>query len=418
MQVYKFGGASVATAEGVKNIASIILNQAESPLVVISAMGKMTNAFEKLLEGFISFDTNRINDELKIIMDFHQNIISGLGLSSSENYDRFVSDLKLELTSRQAATNDYDWWYDRIVGYGEMLSTSIISDYINSLGVKCTLLESRKLIITDDRFREANINYAKSESRLRNVICGDKQVYILQGFIAGTESGDFTTLGREGSDYTAAAIANMLSCESVTIWKDVEGVLNADPRIFADCVLIESLSYVDAVELAFSGAQIIHPKTIKPLQNINIPLHVRSFVNPSHKGTTICDEGKQRVKVPIIILRKNQILISIRPKDFSFVLEESLQNIFTLLNKYRQKVNLIQGSAVRISVSVDSSRYFDDLLCELSSDYRVKYNSDLELLTIRGDYESIEECHTNDYDIYIRQQTRRALRLLRKIKTQ
>lgn len=416
MQVYKFGGASVATADGVRNIASIILNQTESPLVVISAMGKMTNAFEKLLEGFISLDAKATSDMLRLIEDFHQNIIQGLELKASENYNHFVAELKLELSRNDVKCEDYDWWYDRIVGYGEMLSTSIISDYITSQGVKCKLLESRKLIVTDDMFREANIDFAKSEASLRGATSEENQIYILQGFIAGTESGDFTTLGREGSDYTAAAVANMLSCDSVTIWKDVEGVLNADPRVFEDCVLIDSLSYVDAVELAFSGAQIIHPKTIKPLQNKNIPLYVRSFINPSHKGTVIRDEGKKMVEVPIIILRKNQILISLRPKDFSFVLEESLQNIFTLLNKYRQKVNVIQGSAVRISVSVDKSRYFDDLLQELLQDYRVKYNSDLELLTIRGDYESVEPCHTNGYDIYIRQQTRRALRLLRKIK--
>ncbi|MEG1634836.1 MAG: aspartate kinase [Rikenellaceae bacterium] len=371
MQVYKFGGASVATAEGVKNITSIILNQTDFPIVVISAMGKMTNAFEKLLEGFISLDADRKSKELKTITAFHENIISDLGMGSSSHYNHFIDDLKNELSVSNISTHDYDWWYDRIVGYGEMLSTSIISDYLSFIGVENTLLESRKLIITDGRFREANINFAKTEVNLRSVV-NSHQIYLLQGFIAGTAEGDFTTLGREGSDYTAAAVANMLSCESVTIWKDVEGVLNADPRIFSDCVLIPALSYVDAVELAFSGAQIIHPKTIKPLQNKDIPLHVRSFLNPSHAGSVICDVGKERVKVPIVIMRKNQILISIRPKDFSFVLEESLQNIFTLLNNYRQKVNVIQGSAVRISVSVDASRYLDDLISELSKDYRGK----------------------------------------------
>ncbi|MFI3314668.1 MAG: aspartate kinase [Rikenellaceae bacterium] len=415
MQVYKFGGASISTATGVKNITSIILKEKDLPIVVVSAMGKMTNAFEKLLEGFVSCNNELLTAQLNCIESYHREIIKDLGIGTSLKFENFLVELKTLLQNSDREEKNYDWWYDHIVGYGEMFSCSIVSDYITHLGHENKLIESRKTIITDDVFREANIEFSETTKRLKKAISGTG-IHILQGFIAGTRRGEHTTLGREGSDYTAAAVANMLSCDSVTIWKDVDGVLNCDPRIFSDCTPIPSLSYIDAVELAFSGAQIIHPKTIKPLENKNIPLYVRSFINPSHPGTIISQTSDKIDNVPFVIVRKNQVLISIRPKDFSFVLEESLQDIFTILNHHRQKVNLIQGSAVRISFSVDKSRYFDALLEELSPKYKVKYNDGLELLTIRGRYKEIEKTHTEGHDIYIRQQTRRALRLLRRAK--
>ena len=415
MQVYKFGGASVATAVGIKNICSIILKESEAPIVVISAMGKMTNAFEILLEGFISSNRGMMSSSLQTIISYHQQIINDLDMLIHPQLDLYMSQLKSVLTL-SIEDKEYDYWYDQIVSYGEMFSTSLFTDYLSFKGFPCKLIDAREVIVTNSRFRSADILYTESTERLSAAIEVDK-VNVIQGFIAGDSAGNTTTLGREGSDYTAAAVANMLGCSRVTIWKDVDGVLNADPRIFNNCVLIPRLSYVDAVELAFSGAQIIHPKTIKPLQNRNIPLHVRSFVNPECSGSIIDDVGNKKIDVPIIIIRKNQVLLSIRPNDFSFVLEDSLQDIFTLLNRSNQKVNMVQASAVRISISIDNTPNFKKLLEELSDSYKIKYNDNLELLTIRGHYKSIQEEHTAGYDIFIKQETRRALRLLRKLQS-
>ena len=414
MQVYKFGGASVATAIGIKNVYSIILKEKEAPIVVISAMGKMTNAFEILLEGFIASNKEQVSNSMQMISSYHTQIIDDLKMTQHPQFDFYLSQLNEALTQYNEG-REYDYWYDQIVSYGEMLSTSLFSDYLSSQGCLNKLLDAREVIITDSRFRDANIEYAKSTEKLNSTIKQDC-VNIIQGFIAGDSDNNSTTLGREGSDYTAAAIANMLDCNKVTIWKDVDGVLNADPRLFDDCILIPRLSYVDAVELAFSGAQIIHPKTIKPLQNKNIPLHVRSFINHECSGSVIHDIEKKQIDVPIIIVRKNQVLLSMRPMDFSFALEESLQDIFTVLNSYNQKVNTVQASAVRISISIDHTIHFNNLLTELSARYKVKYNDNLELLTIRGDYNTLKEDHIKGYDIFVKQETRRALRLLRKPK--
>ncbi len=412
MQVYKFGGASVSTADGIKNVCSIILKESERPIVVISAMGKMTNAFEILLEGFLASNRDAINSSFITIESYHKDIITALNLEVHPQFDGFLEELKQRIHT-EVDTRGYDYWYDQIVSYGEMLSTSLVSDYLESTGIKSNLIDSRATIITDSCFRSADINFSESPKRLKRAI-KRSSINILQGFISGDIEGNTTTLGREGSDYSAAAIGNMLNCKRVTIWKDVEGVLNADPRLFKDTVLIPRLSYVDAVELAFSGAQIIHPKTIKPLQNKNIPLHVRSFLNPEGEGSIIQDTDKAPVDVPIIIIRKNQVLLSLRPKDFSFVLEECLQELFTVLNRYNQKVNIVQASAVRISVSIDKTHHFPALLEELSTRYKAKYNDNRELLTIRGDYDSIKDNHTKNHSIFIKQETRRTLRLLRK----
>ena len=304
--------------------------------------------------------------------------------------------------------------YDGTVSYGELLSTAIVASYARQCGVEAVRVDMRECLVTDDRYREATVDFEESAERLRKVVECGARMFVMQGFIGGTRDGRATTLGREGSDYTAAAVASMLGCESVTIWKDVDGILSADPRIFSDVTLIDRLSYVDAVELAYSGAQIIHPKTIKPLQNKNIPLYVRPFGAPDKPGSCICRwDDYVPPRVPVLILKRSQVLLSVEPKDFSFAMEESLEKVFTALNRHRQKVNMVQSSAVRISVSVDASRYFDDLVNDLKQDFAVRYNDNLELLTIRGYTWDIVERESLGYTIYIKQQTRRSIKLLR-----
>jgi aspartate kinase len=283
-------------------------------------------------------------------------------------------------------------------------------------GIDNSWLDMRQLLVTDSNFREANVRMDESQKRLLQASDFEKhRVYIGQGFIGANLKGDPTTLGREGSDYTAAVVGNLLDAVSVTIWKDVPGILNADPRIFENTVLIPELTYLDAVELAFSGAQIIHPKTIKPLENKKIPLFVRPFNEPTNKGSVIKAETKTPIQIPILIVRKNQVLITMRPRDFSFVLEESLSKAFMLMNKHRLKISMIQSSAVSISVCVDQSRYLADALDELSNDFKVSYNENLELLNIRGINPEIEQSSTRNRLILLQQRTRKTGRFLMKV---
>ena len=273
----------------------------------------------------------------------------------------------------------------------------------------------RGLLVTDSNFREANVRIDESQIRLQ--IAADftkNRIYIGQGFIGANIKGHSTTLGREGSDYSAAVVGNLLNAESVTIWKDVPGILNADPRLFEDTVHIPELTYLDAVELAYSGAQIIHPKTIKPLENKNIPLYVRPFGNPSEAGSVIKATIEKPIDVPILIVRKNQVLITVRPRDFSFVLEESLLKAFAVMNKHRLKVAMIQSSAISISVCVDNSRYLAGALDELGNDFKVTYNDGLELLTIRGITDEIVQKTTHGRVLLLTQRTRRSGRYLMK----
>jgi len=280
-------------------------------------------------------------------------------------------------------------------------------------GLHNSWLDLRGLIVTDSNFREANVRMDESQVRLLKATDFTKsRIYIGQGFIGANIKGDPTTLGREGSDYSAAVVGNLLGAESVTIWKDVPGILNADPRIFENTVHIPELTYLDAVELAFSGAQIIHPKTIKPLENKHIPLYVRPFGNPTEAGSVIKAVTEKPIDVPVFILRKNQVLVTIRPRDFSFVLEESLSKAFVVMNKHRLKIALIQSSAISISVCVDNTRYLAGALDELGNDFKVTYNDGLELLTIRGLNDEIVDRYTTGRDVLLSQRTRRTGRFL------
>jgi len=416
MQVYKFGGASVRSAEGIRNIFRIVSTVNDNLFIVVSAMGKTTNAMEVVLDYFMKADHQASLNKLAEVEAYHKEIIDELficpeiGIAALEPY---FTELKNIIS--KGVGDDYDRWYDRLVSYGEIFSTKIVSAYLLESGLKNAWLDLRGLIVTDSNFREANVRMDESQIRLQ--IAADftrNRIYIGQGFIGANIKGDATTLGREGSDYSAAVVGNLLNADSVTIWKDVPGILNADPRLFENTIHIPELTYLDAVELAYSGAQVIHPKTIKPLENKNIPLFVRPFGNPTQAGTVIKSKIEKPIDVPILIVRKNQVLITVRPRDFSFVLEESLSKAFAVMNKHRLKVAMIQSSAISISVCVDNSRYLAGALDELGNDFKVTYNDGLELLTIRGITEDIVQKTTNGRTVLLTQRTRRSGRYLMK----
>ncbi|ADQ78396.1 aspartate kinase [Paludibacter propionicigenes WB4] len=416
MKVYKFGGASVRSAEGIRNIAHIVSGVNDQLFIVVSAMGKTTNAMEVVLDYFMKANHQASLDKLTEVETYHHDIITEL-FAQPETGKAAIKPLFDEL--RQYITNgigdDYDRWYDRLVSYGEVISTKIVSVFLAESGIDNAWLDLRQLIVTDSNYREANVRMDESQIRLQQAADFSKnRIYIGQGFIGANIKGDPTTLGREGSDYSAAVVGNLLNAESVTIWKDVPGILNADPRIFENTVHIPELTYLDAVELAYSGAQIIHPKTIKPLENKQIPLYVRPFGSPTEAGSVIKATTEKPIEVPILILRKNQVLVTIRPRNFSFVLEESLSKAFAVMNKHRLKVAMIQSSAISISVCVDNTRYLAGALDELGNDFKVTYNDGLELLTIRGLNDEIVEKNTTGRTCLLTQRTRRSGRFLMK----
>lgn len=418
MKVYKFGGASVRSADGIRNIVRILSGAQDDLFIVISAMGKTTNAMEVVLDYFMKADHASALQKLDEVEKYHHDIIGELFTNTESGFSAIkpaFDELKKYLA--EGVGDDYDRWYDRLVSYGEVISTLIVSAFLAESGVENQWLDMRGLLVTDSNFREANVQMGVSQVRLQTAVDFSKhRIYIGQGFIGANIKGDPTTLGREGSDYTAAVAGNLLNAQSVTIWKDVPGILNADPRLFDDTVLIPELTYLDAVELAYSGAQIIHPKTIKPLENKNIPLYVKPFGSPEEAGSVIKSVTDHPVTVPVLILRKNQVLVTVRPRDFSFVLEESLSKVFAILHKHRLKVSLIQSSAISISFCVDNTRYLPGALDELGNDFKVTYNENLELLTIRGINDDIVRSTTQDRQILVKQQTRKAGRFLMKEK--
>ncbi len=410
MKVYKFGGASVATSEGISNVARIISLCEDDVLVVVSAMGKTTNALERVLDALMADDHVLAQREWDSIVAYHDAVIDRLSLPHDILPFRSVPSLWDK--------SDYDLSYDQLVSLGELISSAIVQACLLSQGIDCDRLDMTRLLRTDHTYRDARVDLAVSQALLRQALQkSTKRVHVLQGFIGGTEDGLRTTLGREGSDYTAALVGNFVDAESVTIWKDVPGILNADPRLVPNTVLIPELRYSDAVELSYSGAQIIHPKTIRPLENKHIPLYVKPFGDPAAPGSKIHADAKGPIQVPVYIWRKNQVLITVRPKDFAFVLEESLNTLFEIIHRHRLKVSLIQASAVTISVSVDHTRYVAAALEELAERFTLNYNGGLSLLTIRGTTPRILEQETQGREILLSQTTRRTARLLIKENT-
>lgn len=412
MRVFKFGGASVKDSNGVKNLLSIVRQQTDELVVVVSAMGKTTNALERIVDTIISGDKQEVERLWKELLAYHQQIAADLGV----NLQEVVADdvLGAVMAHKNAANAVYDDLYDTIVSIGELLSTSIVAAYLNKEGIKAQLWHMPKLLVTDVSFREAVVNNQASAQQIQQAWHDPyrPRVVVAQGFIGGTETGHRTTLGREGSDYTAALIANYLEAENVTIWKDVPGILNADPRLEENTVLIPELNYSEAVELAYSGAQVIHPKTIRPLENKHIPLLVRPFGALEEAGTIIKAAPTKPVSVPVYIWRKEQVLITMRAKDFSFVLEDSLSHIFDVIQRCRLKVSLIQSSAVTVSVCVDNSRSLKKALEMLNERYKVSYNEHLSLLTIRGTTKEIVKQEQQNRNILLSQLTRRTAKFV------
>lgn len=419
MKVFKFGGASVKDASAVKNAGEILKQfDGEKLIVVISAMGKTTNGLEKVVNACY----NKTGDALEIleeIKSFHEKIMNELFENNQHEVYQKVNNLFVEIEwVIEDEPRGYDFIYDQIVSFGELISTTIVSAWLNENGINNSWLDIRDCLLTDNNYREAKVDWKQSEALFNEKISGllkTKSIIITQGFIGNTSENFTTTLGREGSDYTAAIIAHIMNAESVTIWKDVPGVLNADPKFFNDAQKLEQLSYLDAIELAYYGASVIHPKTIKPLENKNIPLHVRSFLQPTAKGTTIGKDLQTKPLVPSFIFKTNQVLISIAAKDFSFIAEENLSSIFGTFAEIGIKLNLMQNSAISFSVCIDDDQFKVPKLIErLKEDYRVRYNSDLQLYTIRHYYPSTIETLSAGRDILLEQRSRNTAQLVMK----
>lgn len=405
MKVYKFGGASVRNADGVRNLRHIVEGE-ENLFIIVSAMGKTTNALERVFSHMQKAEKEAANEEIKQIQDYHAEIIDDLW---GEHTD--INEVTLLFGQLRNIVNDIvyrkadaELWYDTIVAYGELISTTIISKYLNHTNIRNRWIDMRTTFLTNQRHKDANVDIKASKHRLRAALENTGVgVFVGQGFIGGAPDGTTTTLGREGSDYSAAVVANILGAESMSVWKDVDGVLNADPKIFKDAVKIDALNYLDTIELAYSGAQIIHPKTIKPLQNKNIPLYVRPFGDKSKPGTMICGEV-EHATMPIMIYKRDQVLLVIRSKDFSFVMEEKFGVVFQLLDQYRIKTHLINNSAVDLGLCVDASWHIDDLIAALEEeDFIVEKTEDVGLLTIRNYTKELSDRYIHSQQAIIRQ---------------
>jgi len=383
MLVFKFGGASVKDVEGVKNLKNIIqLYENQTILVVVSAMGKMTNAFEEVVKMF--YKKEEYARKLQEIADYHQILINGLFEDKTEitaSLSDHIQRIKDYLESVDGQR--YDEIYDQVISNGELISTLIISTYLNQEGVGNRWLDARKYLKTDATFREAKVNWVATQSSI-DLLEQNVKLFITQGFIGGTFDNKTTTLGREGSDYTASIFAHCLKAESVTIWKDVPGVLSADPRLFSEYQKFDQLSYTEAVEMTYYGATVIHPKTIKPLQNSNIPLYVKPFLQPEEAGTIINSGEFLQKNISAIIVKKNQLLISIATKDFSFISELNISHIYEIFAKLNLKCNVSQNSALSFTVCLDyDDMKFEELIKSLETSFKVRYNENVTLYTIR-----------------------------------
>lgn len=384
MRIFKFGGASVKSPDDVKNVAQVLQHEGtENILVVISAMGKMTNAFEKIVDCYYRNNKADLEKAILFVQEFHKQMINGLFTKNHTVYNKITilfGELSGFLISNKS--KEYNYIYDQIVGFGELLSTTIVSAYLQEIGIDNTWIDVRNYIKTDTTYRDAKVNWNETEQAIKKGINTSK-LNITQGFL-GSYNNQTTTLGREGSDYTAGIFAYCLNAESVTIWKDVKGVLNADPRVFTETKLLRNISYTEAIEMAFYGASVIHPKTIQPLEQKNIPLYVRSFEDVNQRGTCVGRGEGIEPKIPCFIVKKNQILISVSAKDFSFMVEDNISYVFQKLHEHSLKVNLIQNSAISFSVCVDDKFFnFENFYNELKESFDIKFYKDSTLFTIR-----------------------------------
>ena len=385
MRVFKFGGASVKDASSVKNVVRVLEEVGhDNTLLVVSAMGKTTNAMEDIVNAYFK-DKSLLPAAVHEVVQYHNNILHDLFPNGQHPVFTQVKTLFDEVQGFLVWNKSpkHGFVYDQVVGYGELVSTTILSAYLNEIGIANQWLDVRTLIKTNDDYRDAIVNWEKTQKNVTEKVDKSK-LNITQGFLGSDDNNFTTTLGREGSDYTAAILAYCLNAEEVTIWKDVPGVLNADPRYFEKTELLNKISYREAIELAFYGASVIHPKTLQPLQRKEIPLHVKSFINPKDKGTTVGKGIGIEPKVPCFIVKKNLVLMKLSSLDFSFIVEDSISELFKLLHDHQMKVDLIQNSAISFSVCVDNK--FDklqDLLNLLKSRFKVVHQEGVSLYTIR-----------------------------------
>lgn len=415
MKVFKFGGASVKDADGIKNVYDVLEKVGhEDVLLVISAMGKTTNAFEVVIKNY--FDKSpELQASVQEVKKYHNQIL--MDLFEDENSAVFgaVNAIFADLESflQHNKSPNYNFVYDQIVSLGEVLSTTVVSHYFNSRGLKNQWIDVRELIKTDNTYRDAIVDWDLTQKNIKGL--KKKTLNITQGFLGSDENGFTTTLGREGSDYTAAIFAYCLNAENVTIWKDVPGVLNADPRYFENAILLNQISYREAIELAFYGATVIHPKTLQPLQKKEIPLFVKSFVNPLLPGTRVSKGADLEPQASCFIVKKNQLLISLSSLDFSFIMEENISEIFMLLHKYKIKVTLIQNTAISFSICVeDKFGNFPELKTILSKKFQVTYNENVSLYTIRHFDEKSADAVAQGKEILVKQISRETMQLVTK----
>ncbi len=430
MKVFKFGGASVNSVERIKNLGNIVKQYEAEPLVIIiSAMGKTTNGLEKVVDAFFAGNNKEALQLFEIVKHQHINTSKFLLVTHFNDCLSQLSDFftEIEWLLHDKPVRDYDYYYDQIVCSGELMSTSIICHYLNEINIPNQWLDVRDLIRTDNNFREATIDWDITSEKIQAAVITDQSseksvssinshissnIFITQGFIGSTDANESTTLGREGSDYSAAVFANILQAESVSIWKDVEGVMNADPKIFPDAKLIAELSFTEVIEMAYYGAQVIHPKTIKPLENKGIPLFVKSFLHPNLTGTIIHKKNSKQLP-PIIVLKNNQVLIHLNSQDFSFVGEEPMSKLYKIFGILKMKPNLIQTGAINVQVCMDyRADKIEQFAAEASSLFDIQIEKDLNLLTIRHYQADILKAFSSHKNIVLTQQTKETVQLL------
>jgi aspartate kinase len=414
MRIFKFGGASVKDAEGVRNLIQVLRETGtEKTFLVVSAMGKMTNALEVAVDAYFK-DKEAVTPAMEAVESFHLEILRDLFPSEGHPVYLEVRKLFEEVRGFLAWNKSpkYAFVYDQVVGYGELLSTTIIGQYLMEEGIENTLLDIRRYIKTDANYRDVRVDWTQTQKEIA-ALSGSSRLFITQGFLGSDENNFTTTLGREGSDYTAAIIAFCLNAESVTIWKDVPGVLNADPRYFEKTRLLNRISYREAIELAFYGASVIHPKTLQPLQRKEIPLYVKSFLNPSDPGTQVGKGIPLEPKIPCFILKRNQVLMKLSSLDFSFIVEENISEIFKLLHDYKMKVDLIQNSAISFSVCFDNRfGQLPELLQHLKGKYRVKHQEGVSLYTVRHFDSKAIASLLNGRDVLLEQRGKETVQLV------
>jgi aspartate kinase len=416
MRIFKFGGASVKDAEGIRNVHNVLQTVGfEDVLLVVSAMGKTTNALEIVIKNYFE-KSPELQSSIQEVKKYHNQILLDLFEDEKNAVFTDVNSLfsGLDHFLNQNKSPNYNFVYDQVVSYGELISTTIISHYMSFMEIKTQWLDVRNFIKTDTTYRDANVDWDLTQKNISKNV-KKKILNVTQGFLGSDENNFTTTLGREGSDYTAAIFAYCLNAENVTIWKDVPGVMNADPRYFENASLLNQISYREAIELAFYGATVIHPKTLQPLQKKEIPLYVKSFINPTLPGTSVSKGADLEPHLPCFIVKKNQLLLSLSSIDFSFIMEENISEIFGLLHDYKMKVSLIQNSAISFSVCIDDKfGNFNELKTILSKKFQIAYNENVSLYTIRHFDEKAAQMVEQNKDVLLKQVSRETMQIITK----